>query len=178
LECGDVTPLSFVSPVFCERTTAESIRKERKTKESGVTSPHSKFQTVAAPVLSAAGDIRVVEDGDLQIGRAANEEVLHSWAAPLREQVEAGIARQDLLARFRLEFKADLLGDALPGLGALLLGENGKDGQHADETERRGENQNGKEVGHVDCAVCSVESEVLEVRGSFEPLARTLNIYN
>jgi hypothetical protein len=39
LECGDVTPLSFVSPF----SRCFEIRN-RKTKESGVTSPHSKLK--------------------------------------------------------------------------------------------------------------------------------------
>jgi hypothetical protein len=43
LECGDVTPLSFVFPFFfpCSGERKERT-KTRETKESGVTSPHSK----------------------------------------------------------------------------------------------------------------------------------------
>jgi hypothetical protein len=47
LECGDVTPLSFVSLVFHVTVEPPKKNKKRETKESGVTSPHSKFQTLA-----------------------------------------------------------------------------------------------------------------------------------
>jgi hypothetical protein len=48
LECGDVTPLSFVSPVFHRDRRTIDEKQKAKSKKSGVTSPHSKFQILAA----------------------------------------------------------------------------------------------------------------------------------
>jgi tetratricopeptide (TPR) repeat protein len=49
LECGDVTPLSFVSLFF---ETAHETRETEKPKESGVTSPHSKSEnTDTEPIM-------------------------------------------------------------------------------------------------------------------------------